>query len=153
MTRRRTAGLSSRTRSAAWSAPSLLQLRHTPVRSFTHRARRGEQVYDATKYLDAHPGGASSILITAGTDCTDEFEALHSSKAWKLLEGFVIGTLASGDAPAATGAPAPAPALAPAPAVEAPVKAAPVAADSESAAERVKGPAAQPEEVKLTCCT
>ena len=44
------------------------------------------KVYDATNYLDDHPGGSSSITIVAGTDCTEEFEALHSSKAWTLLE-------------------------------------------------------------------
>ena len=35
-----------------------------------------------------------------GQDCTEEFEALHSSKAWKLLEKFYLGDLATGDAPA-----------------------------------------------------
>ena len=43
-------------------------------------------MYDATKYLDAHPGGKSSIVIASGGDASDDFEALHSSKAWKLLE-------------------------------------------------------------------
>jgi len=63
-------------------------------------------VYDATKYLDAHPGGKSSIVIASGSDATDDFEALHSSKAWKLLEDYYIGTLGEaqqggGDKPAA----------------------------------------------------
>ena len=49
------------------------------------------KVYDATKYLEDHPGGAASILIVGGQDCTDEFEALHSSKAWKKLDEFYIG--------------------------------------------------------------
>jgi len=56
-------------------------------------------VYDATPYLEEHPGGASSILIAAGTDATEDFEALHSEKAWKLLEKYRIGTL-QGAAPA-----------------------------------------------------
>lgn len=51
------------------------------------------KVYDGTPFLNDHPGGASSILITGGTDCTDEFEALHSSKAWKLLEECAASTL------------------------------------------------------------
>jgi len=55
------------------------------------------KVYDATKYLEDHPGGAASILISGGQDCTDEFEALHSSKAWKKLEEFYIGDV--GDVP------------------------------------------------------
>ena len=62
-----------------------------------------DRVYDATAFLEAHPGGASSILITAGTDCSDDFAALHSEKAWKQLEdyfiGFVAGTAAAAAAP------------------------------------------------------
>jgi len=51
------------------------------------------RVYDTTAYLPEHPGGASSITINAGTDCTEEFEAIHSKKAWKLLENLYIGDL------------------------------------------------------------
>lgn len=50
-------------------------------------------VYDCTKFLKDHPGGADSILINAGTDCTDEFDAIHSDKAKKLLEDYRIGEL------------------------------------------------------------
>ncbi|CAH1766136.1 10827_t:CDS:2 [Entrophospora sp. SA101] len=31
------------------------------------------KVYDCTKYLNDHPGGLDSILINAGSDCTEEF--------------------------------------------------------------------------------
>ncbi|KAL4758752.1 FMN-dependent alpha-hydroxy acid dehydrogenase [Aspergillus foveolatus] len=34
-------------------------------------------VYDVTKFLDAHPGGASAILLYAGKDATAVFEATH----------------------------------------------------------------------------
>mmetsp|Transcript_41391 Transcript_41391/g.100458 ORF Transcript_41391/g.100458 Transcript_41391/m.100458 type:complete len:814 (-) Transcript_41391:553-2994(-) len=66
------------------------------------------KVYDGTAFLDDHPGGGSSILIVGGTDCTEEFEALHSSKAWKQLEQFYLGELdaASLDAPPAPPPPA-----------------------------------------------
>ncbi|KAI5435943.1 nitrate reductase [NADH] [Lathyrus oleraceus] len=50
-------------------------------------------VYDCTRFLKDHPGGTDSILINAGTDCTDEFEAIHSDKAKKLLEDYRIGEL------------------------------------------------------------
>jgi nitrate reductase (NAD(P)H) len=50
-------------------------------------------VYDCTRFLKDHPGGSDSILINAGTDCTDEFEAIHSDKAKKLLEDYRIGEL------------------------------------------------------------
>lgn len=50
-------------------------------------------VYDATRFLKDHPGGSDSILINAGTDCTEEFDAIHSDKAKRLLEDFRIGEL------------------------------------------------------------
>lgn len=50
-------------------------------------------VYDCTRFLKDHPGGSDSILINAGTDCTEEFEAIHSDKAKKMLEDYRIGEL------------------------------------------------------------
>ncbi|CAI9114666.1 OLC1v1015438C1 [Oldenlandia corymbosa var. corymbosa] len=50
-------------------------------------------VYEVTRFLKDHPGGSDSILINAGTDCTEEFDAIHSDKARKLLEDFRIGEL------------------------------------------------------------
>ncbi|KAG2322711.1 hypothetical protein Bca52824_015924 [Brassica carinata] len=50
-------------------------------------------IYDCTRFLKDHPGGSDSILINAGTDCTEEFEAIHSDKAKKLLEDYRIGEL------------------------------------------------------------
>ncbi|KAL5049372.1 hypothetical protein BDW71DRAFT_217506 [Aspergillus fruticulosus] len=35
------------------------------------------QVYDVTRFLDTHPGGAGAILQHAGTDATAVFEATH----------------------------------------------------------------------------
>ncbi|KAK9162181.1 hypothetical protein Syun_003083 [Stephania yunnanensis] len=50
-------------------------------------------VYDCTTFLKDHPGGTDSILINAGSDCTEEFDAIHSDKAKKMLEGYRIGEL------------------------------------------------------------
>ncbi|KAI9107125.1 hypothetical protein K1719_022653 [Acacia pycnantha] len=50
-------------------------------------------VYDCARFLKDHPGGTDSILINAGTDCTEEFEAIHSDKAKKMLEEYRIGEL------------------------------------------------------------
>lgn len=50
-------------------------------------------IYDCTRFLKDHPGGADSILINAGTDCTEEFDAIHSDKAKNLLEEFRIAEL------------------------------------------------------------
>ncbi|XP_068638175.1 nitrate reductase [NADH] 2-like [Aristolochia californica] len=50
-------------------------------------------VYDCTNFVKDHPGGADSILINAGTDCTEEFEAIHSDKAKAMLEDYRIGEL------------------------------------------------------------
>ncbi|KAJ8773352.1 hypothetical protein K2173_028529 [Erythroxylum novogranatense] len=52
-------------------------------------------VYDCTRFLKDHPGGVDSILINAGTDCTEEFDAIHSDKAKKMLEEYRIGELVS----------------------------------------------------------
>lgn len=35
------------------------------------------EVYDGTKFLEAHPGGAQSIISAAGLDATDEFMAIR----------------------------------------------------------------------------
>ncbi|XP_057973752.1 nitrate reductase [NADH]-like [Malania oleifera] len=56
-------------------------------------------VYDCTRFLKDHPGGSDSILINAGTDCTEEFDAIHSDKANQLLEDFLIGELITAPAP------------------------------------------------------
>ena len=50
------------------------------------------QVYDATSFLKEHPGGGDSILLVAGTDATEEFDAIHSQKAKQQLLSFVVGT-------------------------------------------------------------
>ncbi|GLC36090.1 hypothetical protein PLESTB_001381700 [Pleodorina starrii] len=79
---------------------------------FVHEGK----VYDATPYLEEHPGGAESILITAGADATDEFNSIHSSKAKKMLAQYYIGDLVASKPAAAqepqpvasTSAPAPA---------------------------------------------
>mmetsp|Transcript_32947 Transcript_32947/g.33559 ORF Transcript_32947/g.33559 Transcript_32947/m.33559 type:complete len:960 (+) Transcript_32947:91-2970(+) len=55
------------------------------------------RVYDCTPFLSAHPGGADSILLNAGIESTEEFEAIHSKKAWKMLEDYYIGQLRPGD--------------------------------------------------------
>jgi len=54
-------------------------------------------VYDATPFLEEHPGGATSILLCGGTDCTDEFESIHSTKAWQMLKKYCIGRCPSTD--------------------------------------------------------
>ncbi|GBC07372.1 hypothetical protein RclHR1_07410008 [Rhizophagus clarus] len=53
----------------------------------------GNKVYDTTKFLNEHPGGAESILGNAGADATDEFNAIHSAKAKSMLANYYIGDL------------------------------------------------------------
>ena len=57
------------------------------------------RVYDGAPYLQDHPGGASSILLAAGTEATEDFEAVHSTQAWDMLNDYYIGPLST-DAPA-----------------------------------------------------
>lgn len=51
------------------------------------------QVYDATEYLNEHPGGPQSITLVAGDDATEDFMAIHSSDARRKLAEYHIGTL------------------------------------------------------------
>jgi nitrate reductase (NAD(P)H) len=52
-----------------------------------------DRVYDCTEYLELHPGGIESITINAGADATEDFVAIHSAKATKMLEKYYIGDL------------------------------------------------------------
>lgn len=52
-----------------------------------------DRVYEVTEYLDLHPGGIESITINAGCDATEDFVAIHSIKATKMLEKYYIGDL------------------------------------------------------------
>lgn len=52
-------------------------------------------VYDCTPFLKDHPGGVDSILLTAGTDATEEFDGIHSEKAKVMLEKYKVGVLAT----------------------------------------------------------
>merc|ERR1711884_778396 len=54
-----------------------------------------DKVYDCTEYLELHPGGIDSITINAGDDATEDFVAIHSAKATKMLERYYIGDLES----------------------------------------------------------
>jgi len=40
-----------------------------------------------------NPGGEDNILINAGLDCTEGFDAIHSTKAKAMLEYYTIGEL------------------------------------------------------------
>ncbi|EAU84237.1 hypothetical protein CC1G_08167 [Coprinopsis cinerea okayama7 len=50
------------------------------------------KVYDATKFMDEHPGGDEVILAEAGQDATEAFEDVgHSDEARALLPGMLVG--------------------------------------------------------------
>ncbi|KAF9919986.1 hypothetical protein FBU30_010291 [Linnemannia zychae] len=51
------------------------------------------KVYDCTPFLQEHPGGAESIAMNAGEDCTEDFDAIHSVKAREMLKKYYIGEL------------------------------------------------------------
>ena len=67
----------------------------------SHQSMHSAQVYDATPFLRDHPGGGDSILIVAGTDATEEFNAIHSDKAKAQLLEYCIGELADENVPGA----------------------------------------------------
>ncbi|KAI1635414.1 nitrate reductase [Biscogniauxia mediterranea] len=51
------------------------------------------QIYDGTRFLDGHPGGAASIIGAAGQDVTDEFLAIHSENAKAMMVDYHIGSI------------------------------------------------------------
>ncbi|KAK4126355.1 hypothetical protein N657DRAFT_568757 [Parathielavia appendiculata] len=53
------------------------------------------QVYDGTKFLEGHPGGAASIINAAGQDVSEEFLAIHSENAKAMMPTYHIGTLST----------------------------------------------------------
>ncbi len=57
-----------------------------------------EKIYDVTSFLNGHPGGASTILPTCGTDATKAYASRggtgsHSSSAYAMLADYYIGDL------------------------------------------------------------
>ncbi|KAK3235572.1 hypothetical protein CYMTET_54227 [Cymbomonas tetramitiformis] len=75
------------------------------------------KVYDITNFAQTHPGFSNSgqvstaLAITRclGTDCTDEFQSIHSPKAWQQLADFQIGLLAKHVGAESTATPPPHP--------------------------------------------
>lgn len=61
------------------------------------------KVFDTSKFNPLHPGGGSSIFINAGQETTEEFEAIHSLKAWGQLADWYIGDVAAEGAATAVG--------------------------------------------------
>ena len=52
----------------------------------------GPKVYDVTKYLDDHPGGAEVMLDVAGQNADEFFEDIgHSKEAREELKKYLIG--------------------------------------------------------------
>jgi cytochrome b involved in lipid metabolism len=52
----------------------------------------GPKVYDVTKYLDDHPGGAEVMLDVAGGDADEFFEDIgHSKEAREELKKHYVG--------------------------------------------------------------
>ncbi|CAF9909774.1 MAG: hypothetical protein ALECFALPRED_005994 [Alectoria fallacina] len=53
-----------------------------------------DKVYDATKFIDEHPGGEEVLLDVGGQDATEPFEDVgHSDEAREILDGLLVGKL------------------------------------------------------------
>ncbi|KAL9026489.1 MAG: hypothetical protein Q9196_004854, partial [Gyalolechia fulgens] len=53
-----------------------------------------DKVYDATNFVDEHPGGEEVLLDVGGQDATEAFEDVgHSDEARSILEGLKAGEL------------------------------------------------------------
>ena len=51
------------------------------------------KVYNPTPYLNDHPGGKGRITAYAGSDCTRQFNTIHSPYARSLLKKYYVGDL------------------------------------------------------------
>ncbi|CAP27099.1 Protein CBG06866 [Caenorhabditis briggsae] len=68
------------------------------------------KVYDVTKFLEEHPGGAEVITQLAGLDSTTEFDDVgHSKDAMEMAKEYLIGQLPESEIPEVQPAAAPAP--------------------------------------------
>ncbi|KAI9805915.1 MAG: hypothetical protein M1825_000529 [Sarcosagium campestre] len=53
-----------------------------------------DKVYNASSFVDEHPGGEEVLLDVGGQDATEAFEDVgHSDEAREILEGMLIGPL------------------------------------------------------------
>jgi len=53
-----------------------------------------DKVYNASAFVDEHPGGEEVLLDVGGQDATEAFEDVgHSDEAREILEGLLIGDL------------------------------------------------------------
>jgi len=65
-----------------------------------------DKVYNASAFVDEHPGGEEVLLDVGGQDATEAFEDVgHSDEAREILTGLLIGDLkrAAGDPAPKTG--------------------------------------------------
>ncbi|PLN77604.1 nitrate reductase [NADPH] [Aspergillus taichungensis] len=51
------------------------------------------EVYDGKGFLEGHPGGAQSIISSAGLDVSGDFLAIHSETAKAMMPEYHIGTM------------------------------------------------------------
>ncbi|KAF2091611.1 putative cytochrome b5 [Saccharata proteae CBS 121410] len=53
-----------------------------------------DKVYNASSFVDEHPGGEEVMLDVGGQDATEAFEDVgHSDEAREILEGMLVGSL------------------------------------------------------------
>jgi len=56
-----------------------------------------DKIYNASSFIDEHPGGEEVLLDVAGQDATEAFEDVgHSDEAREILDGMLIGKLKRG---------------------------------------------------------
>lgn len=57
------------------------------------------KVYNVTDFLEEHPGGFDVVVSASGRDATEDFDEIgHSKKAREMLDKYLVGDYAGGDA-------------------------------------------------------
>ena len=58
------------------------------------------KVYDVTPFLDDHPGGDESLILSTGKDATIDFEDVgHSDSAIDMMQKFFVGKMDTSTVP------------------------------------------------------
>ena len=74
-----------------WGVASLHAAGSCPVALWSAQPHPAHHPHNSLALTCGAAGGAESILIVAGADATDDFNAIHSARAKGMLKQYIIG--------------------------------------------------------------